>query len=264
MGRLRRELSDPWGLLLAGVVGGVAGVLPGAGLLIGAGVAAAVYGVKVTAGALFGGPDQPQEPTPPAPKQGTLAAFWLARAERAVRELDEMGRGGRATATDAATLHACDEADAVLTTMRRLGGQVVAVAHALGRAEGDDLDGEAARLRQRAARDPEDLPAQQSAQAVADRIAVRDRLRKAATALESRLQSSALALEGLVARVAEVRAAAATVGQLDPTVDDLAALTSEVEGLRRGLADAEQVAQRALGPGAVLGTEPPAPQAGRG
>lgn len=246
MGRLRRELSDPWGLLLAGVVGGVAGVLPGAGLLIGAGVAAAVYGVKVGAGALFAGPAQEAVPAPPAPAQGSAAAFWLGRAERAVRQLEEMGRGGASTPTDVATVHAADEAEAVLTTMRRLGGQVVAITEALARAEGADLDAEASRLRQAADRFPDDESAQRSAQAVADRMAVRDRLRRAAAALDSRLQSSALGLEGLVARVAEVRAAAATVGHLDPTVDDLAALTSEVEGLRVGLADVEQVAQRAL------------------
>ena len=253
MGRLRRELSDPWGILLAGVVGGVAWAATGP-ILVGAGVAAAVYGVKVVAGALLGGPVEPKLPAPPAPAPGSPSAFWLGRAERAVYQLEDMGRDGVSTPTDVATAHAADEAGTVLTSMRRLGGQVVAVAQALGRAEGDDLEGEAIRLRQRAAQDPGDVSAQQSAQAVADRIAVRDRLRKAAGALESRLQSSALGLEGLVARVAEVRAAAATMGHLDPTADDLAALTDDVEGLRVGLADVEQVAQRALGPGSVQGT----------
>lgn len=253
MGRLRRELSDPWGILLAGVVGGVAGVLPGTGLLIGAGVAAVVYGVKVAAGALVGsGTDEPpRAPAPPRPAMGSPAAFWLGRAEKAVAQLDDMARGGGVSATDSATVHAADEADGVLDTMRRLGGQVVAVEHALARVDGADLEGEAARLRSVADRIPDDESAQQSAQAVADRLAVRNRLRKAQGALDGRLQSSALGLEGLVARVAEVRAAAASVGDVDPSAADLASLTAEVEGLRIGLADVEQVARRALNPGSA-------------
>lgn len=256
MGRLRRELSDPWGVLLAGVVGGVAGVLPGAGLLVGAGVAAAVYGVKVAAGAAFGGGDDPEAlpaRKPPArPAQGTAAAFWLGRAERAVAQLDDMAReaghgGATLSPTDVATAHAAEEADQVLVTMRRLGGQVVAVAEALARVDGPDLEGQVAELRAAADRSPGDDSARRSAEAVVDRLAVRDRLRSTTSALEGRLQSSALGLESLVARVAEVRATAAAVGELDPTADDLAALTAEVEGLRVGLADVERAAQQALG-----------------
>jgi hypothetical protein len=253
MARLRRELADPWGILLAGVVGGVAGVLPGAGLLIGAGVAAAVYGVKVGAGALLGGPDRsaPGLAAPARPADGTPAAFWLARAERAVRQLDDMARGTVVSPTDVATGHAAEEADGVLDAMRRLGAQVVNVDQALARVVGADLEGEVARLRAVADRSPDDVSAQQSADAVADRLAVRDRLRKAQAALDGRLQSSALGLESLVARVAEVRAASAAAGEVDPSTDDLAALTAEVEGLRVGLADVEQVARRALGPGSA-------------
>ena len=251
MGRLRRELSDPWGVLLAGVVGGVAGVLPGAGLLVGAGVAAAVYGVKVVAGSAFGGGSGAAPDALPArrPADGTPAAFWLGRAERAVKQLDDMahdvGHGG--SPTDLATSHAAEEADQVLVGLRRLGGQAVALAEALARVDGADLEGQATALRAAADRSPGDDSARRSADAVADRLAVRDRLRAATAALEGRLQSSALGLESLVARVAEVRATAAAVGEVDPTADDLAALTSEVEGLRVGLADAEKATQQALG-----------------
>ncbi len=252
MSRFSREAADPWGLLVAGVVGGVAGVLPGAGLLVGAAVGAAVYGVKVASGVLLGGSGRPA-PTPalPRPPDGTAAAFWLTRAERAVQQLDDMA--GRAPSTDhsptdIATVHAAAEADVVLQTMRRLGGQTVAVADALNRADGVDLEGEVARLRAAADRSPADSPARRSADAVADRLAVRNRLRATQQQLADRLQSSALSLEGLVARVAEVRATAAAVGQMDPSAEDLASLTTEVEGLRQGLQDAEQATRQALGP----------------
>jgi hypothetical protein len=250
VGRLRDELADPWGPLVAGVIGGLAWAVGTPGL-VAVGVGAAVYGVKAAVGALMGNPRTAA--APPLPAVGTPARHWLDRAAAAVGALDDMARGEAVTATDLATAHAAEEADAVLLAMRRLGAHVIAVTTALSRAEAPGLDDEAARLRQQAARSPDDESAARSAQAVADRVAVRDRLRKAQTALDGRLQSSALGLEGLVARVAEVRAAAAAVGQVDPTADDLAALTNEVEGLRVGLADVEQVAQRALRAGPVVG-----------
>ncbi len=248
MGRLREELADPWGLLVAGVLGGVAGVLPGAGLLVGAGVAAAVYGVKVAAGALLGGPSAPPAPPPPPrPAYGTPAAVWLKRAEDAVRALHDMARGSASSPTDVATARAAEESVSVLDTLRGLGGQAVALGKALAQASSPGLDAEAASLAAAAAAAPADASARRSADAVADRVAVRNRLVAALQQLDARMQSSALGLEGLVARVAEVRATASTVGRLDPSADDLAELTTEVEGLRVGLRDVEQAARQALG-----------------
>jgi hypothetical protein len=252
VGRLRDELTDPWGILVAGVAGSVAGVGLSLGAPVALGIGAAVYGVKVLAGAMYGPSDEEKndrrkvEPHP-RPAYGTPAAVWLKRAEDAVRSLDGMVRHAAVNATDVATAHAADEADAVLETMRRLGGQSVMVSRALVTAEADGLDAAAAQLRAAADASPDDTSARRSADAVADRIAVRDRLRKAQAELEGRLQSSALGLEGLVARIAELQATASAAGQLDPSADDLAALTNEVEGLRMGLADVEQVAKRALG-----------------
>jgi hypothetical protein len=249
MGRLRDELSEPWGPLVAGVLGGLSWAI-GAPVLAALGVGAAVYGVKVAAGAILGGPDEDrpsQGPAPLRPAAGSSEAAWLTRAENAVRALDDMGRGTDVTATDVATSHAAEEADAILEAMRRLGGQAVAVSRALAQTDQPGLDQEAARLRAAAHADPADDSARRSADAVADRVAVRDRLRKALMALDGRLQSSALGLEGLVARVAELQATASAVGEVDPSADDLASLTTEVEGLRVGLADVEQVARKALG-----------------
>lgn len=252
MGRLRDELTDPWGILVAGVAGSVAGISLSLGAPVALGIGAAVYGVKVLAGALYGPSDEEKndrrkvEP-PPRPAYGTPAAIWLKRAEDAVRSLDGMVRSAASSPTDVATAHAAEEADGVLDTMRRLGGQSVMVSRALVTAEADGLDQAAAQLRKAAEAAPGDESARLSADAVADRIAVRDRLRKAQTALDGRLQSSALGLEGLVARIAELQATASAAGQLDPSADDLAALTHEVEGLRMGLADVEQVARKALG-----------------
>jgi hypothetical protein len=117
----------------------------------------------------------------------------------------------------------------------------------MGRVDAPGLDEEAARLQAAASQAPGDASAQASFQASRDRLAVRDRLQQAGQALDGRLQASALGLEGLVARVAELSATANTVGQVDPTPQDLAQLTTELDGLRLGLADVEQVARKALG-----------------
>lgn len=147
MGRLRDELTDPWGLLVAGVAGGVAWAAAGP-IAVGVGVGAAVYGVKVLAGALYGPSDEERNARrnperPPRPAYGTPAAIWLKRAEEAVRSLDGMVRQPAETATDVATAHAAEEADAVLDTMRRLGGQSVMVSRALVTAEADGQIGRA-------------------------------------------------------------------------------------------------------------------------
>ncbi|MCU1593212.1 MAG: hypothetical protein JWO12_604 [Frankiales bacterium] len=252
MGRLRDELTEPWGILVAGLAGGLAGVGLAVPTAAAVGIGAAVYGVKVLLSAAYGPSEEEKNDrralAPAAkPAYGTPAAIWLKRAETAVKSLDELAKGAAVTATDVAASHAAEEADAILTTMRRLGGQSVAVSKALAQAESKGLDQEALALRQAANAHPDDASAQQSASAVADRVAVRDRLRKVQASLDGRLQSSALGLEGLLARVAELQATAASAGEIDPSASDLASLTTEVEGLRVGLADAEQAARTALG-----------------
>jgi hypothetical protein len=186
-------------------------------------------------------------PAPLRPHPNSAAGLWLRRAEAAVRALDDMARSQGTTPADLATARAASEADEVLASMRQLGGHVVTVGQALARSDAPGLDAEAARLRSAAGAAPQDASAQRSAAAVADRVAVRDRLRAAQADLEGRMQSSALGLEGLVARVAEVRASSATAGDMDATADSLASLTTEVEGLRLALADVDDVARRALG-----------------
>ncbi|MCW2545157.1 MAG: hypothetical protein JWM40_2709 [Frankiales bacterium] len=245
MGRLKDELLDPWGPLVGGVLGAVA-VASGAPLVVALGVGVAVYGVKAVIGSLSGNGGDDHQQAPPLPSTGSPARVWLDRAAAAVAALQRMSPRTASTPTDVASAHTAEEAAVVLQTMRRLGGQVVAITSALSHADAPGLDAERDRLRQVAESSPHDESAAQSAEAVADRVAVRDRLKMAMAELDGRLQSSALRLEGLVARVAEVRAAASAVGEVDPSSDDLAALTHEVEGLRVGLADVEQIAQQAL------------------
>lgn len=253
------ELKDPWGLVLAGVSGGlawalVAGVSPVA-LPVGVAVGAAVLGVKVVSGLVLGGRRTPAVgagPEPPRPPRGSAAALWLERAERAVRSLDDLaataataGTGVLASAVDAAVQEAAD----TLVALRRLGAQASAVERAQHRVEDPGLDAEAARLAEASRRGAASEIGQEltrSAAAVADRRAVRDRLRGAREVVLARMQAVALGLEGLVARLAEVLALAETTGRLEDTAGEVAGLACELEGLRQGLAETEAVSRGAL------------------
>jgi len=243
---LADELRDPWGLLVAGVSGGMAWAVLAASasavaLPVGVGIGAAVLGVKAVSGALLH--REPERPAVAGPRRGSAAEHWLTRAEDAVRVLDEL------TVTGAAS-----EAHDVLAAVERLGAQTVTVEKALARVDAAGLDVEAARLAAAAARP---APAgvrseiERSAAAVRDRVAVRDRLRDTHDTVLARMQSAALGLEGVAARMAEVEALAGTTGASDGTASQVAALTAEVEGLRSGLAEAEALSRRVLdGPSA--------------
>jgi len=247
MSRFTDELKDPWGPLFGIIAGGVAGIGLGVVAPVAAGIGLAVYGVKVAVG-LAGSAGPPRLPSPVRPRYGTPAFDWLKRAEAATKSLEDMAsQSGRTTATDVAVRGAAEQARGILDDMQRLGGQSAAVMAAMSRVNVAGLDDELAQLQTAASQNPGDANAQASYQAVRDRAAVRDRLQQVGTAIDGRLQASALGLEGLVARVAELSATANDVGQVDPTPQDLARITTELDGLRLGLADAAKVATQALG-----------------
>jgi hypothetical protein len=59
------------------------------------------------------------------------------------------------------------------------------------------------------------------------------------------MQATALTLEGLVARTAEVLAMSVS-GGVDASADRLADLAADLDGLRSGLAETEAVSRRVL------------------
>lgn len=257
MGRLSDQLRDPWGLVAGGISGGLAwavtsAALGPAALALGVGVGALVYGAKAVA-ALFVDGDReqarPRTPDLPRPPRGSIAEGWLVRAERAVGAMDDLAGTAEAGFTGEAVRSGAEEAGDTLTAMGRVAAQVTAVEAALSRADAGTLEEEAARLDQtlQGAQDPAlRAEVERSVQAVRDRIEVRDRLRAARETLLARMQAVALGLEGLVARLAEVLALAATSGGIDTTANDVTDLTNELEGLRAGLVETEALSRRVL------------------
>jgi hypothetical protein len=249
---LSDELRDPWGLVVAGVSGGMAWAVLGASPVAaaaGLGVGAAVLGIKALTGAVVNRRPRPRAVAPERPPRGTVAARWFEQAEQAVGALDDMARTAPAGPTGQAVRSAADDADDTLLALGRVGVQVTAVESALGRVDVAGLDAEAARLQQAVERAPSSELRQEverSAAALRDRVAVRNRLRAARDTLLARMQSTTLGLEGLVARLAEVLAMSATTGHSDTSARDIGEIAAELDGLRAGLAESEAVSRRAL------------------
>lgn len=261
---LRQELTEPWGLVAAGIVGGLgwavvgaAGLAAAPAVAIGAGIGAAVYGVKVAAAALAH--REPRDAYPAglvrAP-QGSPADVWLRRAERTVRILHEQTESPQQLAVRDQVGGIDDEAATVLDALRRLASQVTSVESALHRIDIPALQGEYARLAA-ARREPsvDQMRAEQerSIAAIEEQLGVAGRLIDARNVLLAKMESTAIGLEGLVARLAEVLALSATTGGVDTAHNQISELTSDLDGLRTGLAETEAISRQALG------GQPPAP-----
>jgi len=255
-GRLRQELLDPWGGVIAGVAGGLAwAVVPigAAALPLGLGVAAVVYGVKVGASLLTGRDEEDEQPALAdvplrRPPRGSPAEQWLVRAEQAERSLADLAAAPGNVVARAQLGPVRDGAAEAAGTLRRLAGQVTAVEDALDRVQVGRLQAERQRLLDAvAAAGGERLRAerQRSLDSVTEQLAVAGRLVEARDTLLARMQATVFTVEGLVARTAEVLAMSAS-GGLDLTADRLAGLSGDLDGLRTGLAEAEEVSRRVL------------------
>jgi hypothetical protein len=258
MGRLREELLDPWGGVIAGVAGGLAwAVVAPVGAVavpLGLGVAAVVYGVKVGA-SLLGQRSEPVEPEPAVadvplrrPRRGGPAEQWLVRAEHAERSLAELAATPGHAVARAQLGPVRDGAADAVATLRRLAGQVTAVEDAMDRVPVGRLEAERLRLVDAvAAARGERLRAerQRSLDSVTEQLAVAGRLADARDTLLARMQATVFTVEGLLARSAEVLAMSAS-GGVDRSADRLADLSADLDGLRAGLAEAEEVSRRVL------------------
>jgi hypothetical protein len=84
-----------------------------------------------------------------------------------------------------------------------------------------------------------------SRESVAEQLDVYGRLQEAAAKLQARMESAVLGLEGLVARLVEVLALVQTQSPVEGA-QRIGALADELEGLRAGLAETEQLSRRVL------------------
>ncbi len=267
---LREQLTEPWGIVTAAMLGGVAaavtGALAPAGLVVGApvglGIAGVVYAVRVGLGALTDRGPRPAlkpaltadpEPRLPTPPRGSVAERWLRRAEAAVITLRRQTESPRDPTLRAQIGDVDDQAAGALTDLRRFAGQVTLVEQAIANIPVGRLQHDHGMIQ----RGLGGLPPgplreerERAMRAVGDQLDVARRLTDARETLLARMQSAVLGLEGLVARMAELLALHATTAGGTLTATRVAELTSDLEGMRAGLAEAERVSRTALAGGA--------------
>jgi len=130
--------------------------------------------------------------------------------------------------------------------LHRLAGQATAAGRALARIDTSALAADAARLQAARATASGDIAVQldRSLASIRAQQEIRDRLAAARNGVLARLESGTLGLESLVARVIELSAMAVSgpAGELG-AVDQLG---DELEGIRQGLAETEEVSRQAL------------------
>lgn len=245
--RFARELAEPWGLLLAAASAGMAWAvqLPVvAAVGVGVAVLAARAGVAVIG----------REEKKPEARQarvldvtrGSVEESWLRRAESAADGFVSLG-----DSLDSGPLadRVADMEPVVretLETLQRLAGRASATGKALSRVNPEAVAAERQRLERALTSAHEDVRGdlEQALASVQAQSDVHTRLSGAQAKLLAQLQSGALGLDSLVARVAELTAA--TTGL---TVDTGAVreLSDELEGIRRGVVETEEATRRSLG-----------------
>lgn len=265
------EVRDPWSYVLSGLAGGFGWAVIGtatagpAGAVAGLGVGAAVFAAKVLAGAFF----RPHGPKRRKYKDRRLPvltrtpeAAWLARAEAAQRTFDQIAHsaGEGVIAEEVRTFG--DQTAESLYALQRLAGQASAIRSAMIRVDPKRLAWEKDRLLNAArTSDHEQVVAerQRALEAVQSQMDAYGRLERTLAMLIARLESGTLGIEGLVARLAEVVALAATSVTAADGLHQVEELAHELEGLRAGLVEAESVSRQAMqglpAPGNVPTTE---------
>jgi hypothetical protein len=250
---LKDELRDRWGILLGATAAGATwAVLPTGwhvNLLLAPLVGVAVWGTKAVLAALEHGRAKPRLGAPRRLPVDARAeeGRWLARARRAASSFGEL-----AASMDAGPLadrvgQMRGQVEETAATLERLAGQATAAGQALARIDDRFLAAEAARLAaSRAAASGEVATELDRAIAsVASQRQVHQRLAAARGNVLARLESGTLGLESLVARVVELSTLAATGSA--PEAGGVQQLADELEGIRQGLAETEEVSRRALG-----------------
>ena len=244
--RFVRELAEPWGLLLAATAAGVAWAvqLPVfAALLVGIAVLVARAGVTALTHEKAPGPRQARVlgVTPGSPE-----ASWLQRAEQAADGFVSLS-GSLASGPLADRVADMEPVvEETLQTLRRLAGRASATGNALARVDAKAVENERRRLERALGSATDDVRGdlEQALASVRAQADVHERLSGARAKLLAQLQSGALGLDSLVARVAELTAATT---DLTPDTGPVRELSDELEGIRRGVVENEEATRRSLG-----------------
>lgn len=237
MKELIPDLREPLGLVLAATAAAVAFVL-GLPLLVAVATGLAVLAVKVGAGEIGNRIGAPRI------TGGSEEQAWMMRAERAVASFRQLARSSRSSAIGDRFVGMGKQAHDTLELLRRLAAQTSTVGRMLQSIDATRLAAEEERLAgelRAAESEPVRREIETSLRLVREQLAARRRLEQSNAAQMARVQSGVLALEGLVTRLAEVVALGETAGGALGAGDRVSELADELEGLRAGLSEIDQV-----------------------
>lgn len=250
--RLGNELRDPWGLLVGGLAGGLGWAI-GIPAVAAAAIGAAVWGVKAAVGSVVdreaaanggGAPGR----APIAIRPGSPEHRLARRAESATKSFRKLAVEAPTGPVSDRAEHMGDQAGSTLDGVKRLASQATAVTAAMERVDPGRLDAEEERLRaQRKAATLDELRTEidRSLASLADQRGVRRRLEQARATVIARLEATVLGLESLVARLVEVLAMVEAAPPLEGATK-IDALAEELDGLRGGLAETEELSRSVL------------------
>jgi len=172
--------------------------------------------------------------------------FWLQRSDRAATNFAELA--GSMTTGPLAERVAMMQPQVADTAraLHRLAGQATAAGRALARIDDQALAAETARLQAARAGASGDIAVQldRSLASIRAQQEIHQRLVAVRNGILARLESGTLGLESLVTRVIELSAMA--VSGPDREVGGIDQLGDELEGIRQGLAETEEVSRQAL------------------
>ncbi|GAA3121898.1 hypothetical protein [Streptosporangium carneum] len=242
MSRFVEELRDPWGLLLGATAAGAAwavDVHPASAAFVGV----AVWLTKAGA-AVF--QRRGEGRTAPVVASGSQEDRWLRRAGSAAAGFGELSASmGHGPLAERIALMG-PQVDDAMATLERLAAQASLTGAALARLDLDHLRQERLRLtgaREQARKELVD-DIDRALASLASQLAVIDRLAETRDRVLARMESGTISIEELLARVVELSATSMT-GVLEPSrvLDELA---DNLEGVRRGLHETEQITRDAL------------------
>ncbi|OXM71209.1 hypothetical protein [Amycolatopsis vastitatis] len=244
--KFARELAEPWGLLVAATSAGVAWAvqLP---VLAAVGVGVAVLAARAGVAVLGGEKELPaREARVLDVAPGSAEESWLNRAESAAEGFVSLSESLAAGPLAERVADMEPVVQETLSTLRRLAGRASATGKALSRVDLDGVTRERRRLEQSLASAREEVRGdlEQALTAVQAQADVHARLSGARDKLLAQLQSGALGLDSLVARVAELTAATTDIAVDTGAVREL---SDQLEGIRQGVLETEQATRKSLG-----------------
>jgi hypothetical protein len=242
--KLSQEARDPWGLVIGALAGGL-GWAVGLAPPLAAAVGGAVYAVKVGSGWLVN-----REPATYALpiRRSSVEYDLVRRADSAVRSFAQLTSSIRPGPVADRARAMLGQAQRTLDDVRRLAGQASSIAGALGEVDAGRLVSERDRLSTAASQveDPEvRAELARSLESIGAQLDVWSRLQQAGAKLMARIEAVVIGLEGLRARLAEILT---MVEAQSPTegAERVGGLAEELDALRAGLEETEDLSRRAL------------------